>query len=80
MTHSSGYLSLSKRESCRKRLYYKFAIAYKDTKIIKERVHVLKNLPSQNRVTSVRLSLLNKFKDAVNRFVPKLFHLRQNCC
>lgn len=39
-----------------------------------------RNLPSQNRVTSVRLSLLNKFENVVARLLPKLFHLRQNCC
>lgn len=42
--------------------------------------HTCGNLPSQNRVTSVRLSLLNKFKNVVARLLPKLFHLRQNCC
>lgn len=39
-----------------------------------------KNLPSQNRVTSVRLSFLNRFENAVARLLPKLFHLRQNWC
>lgn len=38
-----------------------------------------RDLPSQNRVTSLRLSLLNKFENAVARLLPKLFHLRQNC-
>ena len=42
--------------------------------------HAWRNLPSQNRVTSVRLSLLNKFENVVAKLLPKLFHLRQNCC
>jgi len=46
----------------------------------KDDIFILWNLPSQNRVTSVRLSLLNKFENVVARLLPKLFHLRQNCC
>ena len=37
-------------------------------------------LPSQNNVTSVKLSDLNKLPNAVAKLLPKLFHLRQNCC
>lgn len=40
----------------------------------------MNNLPSQNNVTSVKLSDLNKFPNAVAKLLPKLFHLRQNCC
>lgn len=50
---------------------------------VKRRMYViiyLRNLPSQKRVTSVRLSVLNKFKNVVDRLEPKPFHLRQNCC
>lgn len=38
------------------------------------------HLPSQNNVTSARLSDLNKLPKAVAKLLPKLFHFRQNCC
>lgn len=38
------------------------------------------NLPSQNSVTSARLSDLNKLLNDVAKLLPKLFHFRQNCC
>lgn len=37
-------------------------------------------LPSQNSVTSARLSDLKRLLKEVARLLPKLFHFRQNCC
>lgn len=54
-----------------------FVLELVTLEIVEKYIH---NLPSQNNVTSARLSDLNKLLNDVARFDPKLFHFRQNCC